>query len=135
MQKSAQAIIKAVASSSTLLAAVGRGSLNGVTSSEVLQEILYVRSRRLNMKDATTAARSAAGIVAEVLPITADDMLHACSLLDSHPNLGVRDALHVSVMKNSHIGMLISLDRDFDTLKILKRLDPTDALSLLPKNT
>ncbi len=118
-----------------VLAAVGRGALNGVTSSEVLQEILYVRSRRINMKDATTAARSAAGIVADVLPITADDMLDACGLLDSYPNLGVRDALHVAVMKNSHIGMLVSVDRDFDALKILKRLDPADALSLLPKNT
>ncbi len=118
-----------------VLAAVGRGALNGVTSSEVLQEILYVRSRRINMKDATTAARSAAGIVADVLPITADDMLDACGLLDFHPNLGVRDALHVAVMKNSRIGLLVSVDRDFDALKILKRLDPTDALSLLPKNT
>jgi predicted nucleic acid-binding protein len=118
-----------------VLAAVGRGALNGVTSSDVLQEILYVRSRRINMKDATTAARCAAGILADVLPITADDMLDACSLLDSHPKLGLRDALHVSVMKNSHIGMLVSVDRDFDALKTLKRLDPTDALSLLPKNT
>jgi predicted nucleic acid-binding protein len=118
-----------------VLAAVGRGALDGVTSSEVLQEILYVRSRRINMMDATKAARSAAGIVADVLPINVDDMLDACSLLDSHPTLSVRDALHVAVMKNSRIGLLVSVDRDFDALKILKRLEPTDALSLLPKNT
>jgi predicted nucleic acid-binding protein len=118
-----------------VLVAVGRGALDGVTSSEVLQEILHVRSRRVNMKDATTAAHSAAGIVADVLPMTADDMLDACSLLDSHPSLGVRDALHVAAMKSSRIGLLVSVDRDFDALKMLKRLDPTDALSLLPMRT
>ncbi|MGE5787141.1 MAG: type II toxin-antitoxin system VapC family toxin [Myxococcales bacterium] len=116
-----------------VLAAVGRGELKGVTNSEVLQEILHVRARRISMKDATQAARSAAGIVAEVLPVTADDMLDACSLLDSHPNLNVRDALHVAVMQNSRIGLLVSVDRDFDSLKTLRRLDPTDALDLLPK--
>jgi len=114
-----------------VLGAVGRGALDGVTSSEVLQEILHVRARRIDMKDATTAARCAAGIVADVLPISADDVLDACGLLDSHPNLGARDALHVAVMKNARIGLLVSVDRDFDVIKTLKRLDPTDALSLL----
>jgi hypothetical protein len=37
-------------------------------------------------------------------------------------------------MKNAQIGLLVSVDRDFDSLKTLKRLDPRDALSLLPKN-
>jgi predicted nucleic acid-binding protein len=115
-----------------VLEAVGRGGLAGVTNSEVLQEILHVRARRISMKDATQAARSAAGIVAEVLPVTAQDVLSACSLLDSHPNLSARDALHVAVMQNSRIGLLVSVDRDFDSLKTIRRLEPSDALQLLP---
>lgn len=118
-----------------VLAAVGRGALNGVTNSEVLQEILHVRARRIGTKDATQAARSAAGIVAEVLPVTVEDILDACSLLDSNPNLNVRDALHVAVMQNARISLLVSVDRDFDSLKTLRRLDPTDALDLLPRTT
>jgi len=117
-----------------LLTAVGRGALNGVTNSEVLQEILHVRARRTSIKDATQAARSAAGIVSEVLSVTAKDMLDACSLLDSHSNLNIRDALHVAVMQNSRIGLLVSVDRDFDSIKTLRRLDPSDVLDLLVKN-
>jgi predicted nucleic acid-binding protein len=117
-----------------VLSAVGRGALNGVTNSEVLQEILHVRARRISIKDATMAARSAAGIVAEVLPVTTEDVLDACHLLDSYPTLNVRDALHVAVMQNSRIGLLVSVDRDFDSLKTLRRLEPTDALDLLTKN-
>jgi uncharacterized protein len=118
-----------------VLAAVGRGALNGVTNSEVIQEILHVRARRIGTKDATQAARSAAGIVAEVLPVTVEDMLDACGLLDSNPNLNVRDALHVAVMQNARIALLVSVDRDFDSLKTLRRLDPADALDLLPRTT
>jgi uncharacterized protein len=116
-----------------VLAAVGRGALGGVTNSEVLQEILHVRARRVTLKDATSAARSAASIVAEVVPVTAADVLDACALLDSHPGLSARDALHVATMQNSQISLLVSVDRDFDSLKTLKRLNPTQALSLIQK--
>jgi len=66
--------------------------------------------------------------------VTAKDMLDACSLLDSHSNLNIRDALHVAVMQNSRIGLLVSVDRDFDSIKTLRRLDPSDVLDLLVKN-
>ena len=114
-----------------ILAAVGQGTLDAVTSSEVLQEILRVRARRSDIKDATRAARAAADIVAEVLPVTREDVLSACGLLDKHPNLSARDALHVAVMKNSNLTLLVSIDRDFDSLKIPKRFEPTDVLELL----
>lgn len=116
-----------------VLAAVGQGTLDGVTDSKVLQEILHVRARRISITDATQAARSAAGIVAEVLPVTAQDMLDACDLLDANPNLDVRDALHIAVMQSSRIGLLVSVDRDFDSLKTLRRLDPAEALDLFPR--
>src|SRR5512143_2818924 len=90
-----------------LLEAVGQGALDAVTDSEVLQEILHVRARRVTMKDGIVATRAAAAVVGEVLPVTHQDVLTACALLDSHPTLGARDALHVAVMKNAHVSLLI----------------------------
>ncbi len=116
-----------------VLASVGKGALDAVTSTEALQELLHVRARRVGLVDATQAVRSAAGMVAEVLPVTAEDILDACSLLDSHPSLGVRDALHVAVMRNARIGLLVSVDQDFDSVKSLRRLDPKEALDLVRK--
>jgi predicted nucleic acid-binding protein len=113
-----------------VLSAVGRGALDGVTSSEVLQEILHVRIRRRDVTDAADAVRAAADLVAEVLPVTRDDVLDACVLLNSHPALAARDALHASVMRNARVNLLVSVDRDFDSIKTLKRLSPKDALSL-----
>jgi uncharacterized protein len=116
-----------------VLDAVGKGKLDGITSSEVLQEILHVRSRRVNVTDAVSAVRAAAALVAEVLPVTNQDVLEACSLLESHSGLGARDALHAAVMKNSEVQMLVSVDRDFDVIPELKRLDPNGALVLAAK--
>jgi hypothetical protein len=111
-----------------LLSAVGNAQLDGVTSSEVLQEILHVRSRRVGMKDAVTAVRAAAAMVAEVLPVTLEDVLSACKLLERRPQIAPRDALHVAVMKSARILILISVDKDFDALKEVRRLHPRDAL-------
>lgn len=111
-----------------VLLAVGKGKLDAVTSSEVLQEVLHVRSRRINVKDGIVAARGAATIVAEVLPVTGEDVLAACRLLERHPQITARDALHVAVMKASHIHTLVSVDKDFDALKDIKRVDPEEAV-------
>lgn len=114
----------------SVLQAVGQGKLDGVTSSEVLQEILHVRSRRVNIQDATSAVRAAADLVVEVFPVTTRDVLEACRLLESHSGLGARDALHAAVMKNSRVHLLVSLDRDFDAIADLKRIEPSAALAL-----
>lgn len=117
--------------SRAVLEAVGQGKLDAVTSSEVLQEILHVRSRRVNVRDAANAVRAAAGLVADVLAVAREDVLEACRFLDIHPTLGARDALHAAVMKNAGVSVLVSVDRDFDILPGLKRLDPGDALTLV----
>lgn len=113
-----------------VLDAVGQGKLDGITSSEVLQEILHVRSRRMSVADAASAVRAAADLVAEVLPVTSHDVIEACALLEAHTGLGARDALHAAVMKNSQLHVLVSVDRDFDVIPDLKRIEPAQALAL-----
>ena len=110
-----------------VLSAIGKGDIDAVTSSEVLQEVLHVRTRRVDLNDGIRAARSAAAMVAEVLPVTGDDVLAACKVLERHPQIGARDALHVAVMKACRIHTLISVDKDFDAIREIKRVDPKDA--------
>ncbi len=116
-----------------VLQAVGQGKLDGVTSSEVLQEILHVRARRVNVADAASAVRAAAELVSDVLPVTRADVLEACDLLETHSSLGARDAIHAAVMKNSQILLLVSIDRDFDVMTDLKRIEPAQALGMVRK--
>jgi len=118
------------ASCRALLQAVGQGKLDAVTSSEVLQEILHVRARRVDVADAANAARAAADLVSDVLPVTRDDVLEACRLLEAHSTLSARDAIHAAVMKNSQVVVLVSVDRDFDVVADLKRIEPAQALAM-----
>lgn len=111
-----------------VLSAAGNGELDAVTSSEVLQEVLHVRTRRVDITDAIHATRAAAALVAEVLPVTGEDILAACRLLTKHPQMSARDALHVAVMKSCQVHTLVSVDKDFDAIKEIKRVDPKDAL-------
>jgi predicted nucleic acid-binding protein len=111
-----------------LLAAVGKGDVDAVTSSEVLQEVLHIRTRRVDLADGIQAARSAASMVAEVLAVTGNDVLAACKVLEKHPQISARDALHVAVMKANQLHTLISVDKDFDPIRDIKRVDPKDAI-------
>jgi predicted nucleic acid-binding protein len=92
--------------------------------------ILHVRSRRVSVGDAVSAVRAAADLVANVLPVTTEDVREACCLLETYSGLGARDALHAAVMKNSQVHLLVSIDRDFDVLPELKRIEPAQALAL-----
>lgn len=105
-----------------------RGCSKAVTSSEVLQEVLLVRARRTGPDDGRRAVRSAAGLVADVLPVSGGDVLAACDLLKDHPRLNARDAVHAAVMKAHGLQIVISLDRDFDAIPGLVRVAPQDAI-------
>ena len=112
-----------------LLAATGDGIVDAVTSVEVLQEILYVRARRVNASDAAEAVLAAAELVGEVLPVTKEDVLLGARLCQRHERLGSRNAIHAAVMLNNKLHLVVSLDQDFDVLKEITRLGPGEALA------
>jgi predicted nucleic acid-binding protein len=111
-----------------VLEATSKGDLDGVTSSEVLQEILHVRARRGDVAKAIQMARDAAELVIEALPVTVEDVFAACKILEGHPKMSVRDAIHVAVMQAARIHSLISTDDDFDRVRAIRRIDPKDAI-------
>lgn len=110
-----------------LLELVAGGRVEGVTSSEVLQEVLYVRLRRGSRDDALSAVRSVRELVHEVLPVSEGDVLAACDLLSQYPALDSRDAIHAAVAKNHGISTMVTVDKDFDRIKGLRRLKPAQA--------
>ena len=116
-----------------LLEATANGTLSATTSSEVLQEVLHVRSRRTSAASAVEAVRAAASLVPEVLPVTREDVLLACDFLERHHHVGLRgrDAVHVAVMRNRSLETLVSADADFDVLDVIKRVDPIEAVKLV----
>jgi uncharacterized protein len=93
-----------------------------VTSAEVLQEILH-RYVAIDRRDAIQPALDAVlGVVDEVLPIDRSDVERAKQLLDGHPEISARDALHVAVMKRWEIARVLSFDKGFDAVAGIDRI-------------
>ena len=101
---------------------VRSGEVQGVTSTEVLQEILYRYSaiRRLDL--AGTVYDLFVQICPVVLPVTLADTDRARELLPGLRKASARDALHTAVMVNNGIREIATFDGGFDGIPGIRRL-------------
>jgi predicted nucleic acid-binding protein len=96
-----------------------------VTSSEVFQEIMH-RYLSLDRRDRIGVAFDALQeIVDDVFAVEKDDVLMARDLVNAHPRLAARDAVHVAVMRRRKIARILSFDTGFDEVAGIKRLPAT----------
>jgi hypothetical protein len=108
-----------------LVRALGRGSLAGETSVETLQEISHHRRRRGDPA-ATERARAAAGLCRALHAVDAEIAFTALDLVDSHPELPSRDAVHAATALARGLRSVVTADADFDMVPGLERVDPLD---------
>jgi uncharacterized protein len=98
------------------------GAVQGCTSTEVLQEILY-RYCGLQRPDTAAAVYDLfVELCDEVLPVTLSDTDRAREWIAQEGRIGVRNAIHAAVMLNNGITTVASFDEAFDGIKGLKRL-------------
>lgn len=105
-----------------LLDRVRSGEIEGCTSTEVLQEILY-RYSALRRPD---LARSVYELFVELCPVvhsvTLADTDRAKELLCGGADASARDALHAAVMLNNGIHLVATFDTGFDHFQGVERL-------------
>lgn len=105
-----------------LLERVRSGEVEGCTSTEVLQEILY-RYHALDRLDLAVEVYDLfVELCPEVFPVTLADTDRARRLLVEVSGAGVRDALHAAVMLNRGVSTIASFDRGFDAIPGIERL-------------
>jgi hypothetical protein len=107
-----------------VLVRVADGALDATINSEVVQEILYVLTRRGRRQDALTLASHLISLFPGLLPVTREDVTEACNLLLQYPRLSVRDAIHTATMLRNEVKTIISVDPDFDQVSQVRRLAP-----------
>ncbi|MBA3437995.1 MAG: type II toxin-antitoxin system VapC family toxin [Thermoleophilaceae bacterium] len=108
-----------------LVRALGTRSLRGETSVETLQEIVHHRRRRGDT-DATERGRQALALCHTVHTLDATVALASLDLIDRHPSLPTRDAVHAATALANGIVTVLSADQDFDGIAGLTRVDPLD---------
>jgi predicted nucleic acid-binding protein len=105
---------------------VADGSVQAVTSVEVVQEILH-RYISLDRPDlAGTVALDALDLFAPVVPITHALMRRVPELARKYPQLDARDVVHVATCIHEGITEIVSPDKAFDQVAELRRIDPAE---------
>lgn len=106
-----------------LLAKIQRGQIEGFTSVEVLQEILY-RYTALQKRDlAREVYDTFVQICPIVLGVTLAETDLARNLLGEVDGIAARDAIHAAVMINNDLEWIASFDKGFDGVPGVRRLE------------
>lgn len=113
-----------------VLRGVAEGRIEANTNTKVVQEVLHVLTRRGSPAVALRAAGNVLGLFPAILPVTAPDLRAALDLLAGRPELPVRDAIHAATALRAGMHDVVSVDRHFDLLRVLRRIDPLDEEAL-----
>lgn len=118
-----------------ILVAAAEESIRAVTSTEVLQEIVHrykaIRRDRLGIDLARQIMR-AFRIVLPVYPEAINVML---DLVESHPHLSARDALHIAVARGAGIETIVTADRHFQDIPGVVAMHPLELAAQLSAET
>lgn len=104
------------------LARVRSGEVEGCSSTEVLQEILY---RYVGLRRPDLAAEVYdlfTGLCSVVFPVTIADTDRARDLVRAGTPASVRDLVHAAVMLNNEVTRIASFDGGFDHVPGVERL-------------
>jgi len=110
----------------TILDKIEKKELNAVINTEIIQEILYRYSRLGIPEKGIKLCEEVLAYPLTVLPITLSDVKLAVRLFEEYHKKGlkVRDAIHSAVMKNNKLTKIITVDKDFDVITFVTRIDP-----------
>jgi predicted nucleic acid-binding protein len=110
--------------SASLLERIAAGRVEAFVDAEILQEILH-RYRAINRwSDGRRVYDLTRSLILTVVPITAEIVDGARSLLDTYSQLMASDALHASVCREVGARGICSYDSDFDVVRGLRRIEP-----------
>ena len=102
---------------------VRAGEVDGCTSTEVLQEILYRYAGLKRLDLAREVYDLFVQLCPVVLPVTLADTDRAKQLLTPSRSISVRDAVHAAVMLNNGVRSIATFDDGFDDIAGVERMD------------
>jgi predicted nucleic acid-binding protein len=105
------------------LEAVGRNEVEGCTSAEVLQEILYRYSSLGRLDVGREVYDLFVALCPMIFDVTLTDTNLARDLLTKHWGMSARDAVHAAVMLNHDIEWIATFDAGFDRVAGIRRFE------------
>lgn len=111
------------APSVSLLRRVASGEVEATIDAGVLQEILHRYRAIRRWEEGRQVYDLTRRIFPTVIPVTAGILDRARRLMDEHPDIMARDALHSAVVMDERMEGVFSFDADFDRIPgVVRRL-------------
>jgi uncharacterized protein len=105
---------------------IGDRTIAGVTSVEVVQEIVHRYLAIGRAAGGLDLADQTMDLMAPILPITHAVMRRVPVLARRYPDLDARDLVHVATCIHEGITEIISTDRGFDGVAEVRRIPPEE---------
>lgn len=112
-----------------ILRRVAAGTIPGVTSAEVIQEIVHRFVHAQQSAHGAEVAAHTLSLFSPVIPITHAVVDRLPGLIARYPRMAARDLVHLATCLEEGIDRIITPDRAFDAVAELTRIDPTDAVA------
>lgn len=106
-----------------LVRGIERGSIPATTTVEAIQELVHVRARRRDRRDASALGRAYAELLSPLLRPSEEDLARGLRLYERHAELGAFDAVLASAALRSGAEALVSADRSFAAVRKLPFVD------------
>ncbi len=110
-----------------ILIKCSKGEINAATSLETLEETLYILSKLTNSSTAlciTTDLLKMSKIIKYEMNLSIFE--HALEIIETTPLKGPKDAINVATMLENKIELIISEDKDYDCVNLIKRIHPKE---------
>lgn len=90
--------------------------------------MLHLHVTRGDVGKGAAAVGEFLSVLPRPFPIGAGEVQEAATLLLHHRRLSTRGAVHAAVVRLQGLEAIVSVDRDFDEIPGLRRLDPEEAV-------
>lgn len=109
-----------------VLEQVAIGEILAQTSVETIQEVVFVASRKKQVGVGIRIARETWTILGSLCDLTKETTEEFLKLAAKYPKVESRDLVHVATCKTLGVKKIVSVDKHFDKISEVKRIDPRE---------
>lgn len=106
-----------------LVRAIERGDVRATTTVEAIQELVHVRARRRDRRDAAALGGAYAELLSPLLRPSEEDLADGLRLYERHEGLGAFDAVLAAAALRAGAEALVSADGSFAAVRRLPFVD------------
>lgn len=116
-----------------VLSKSAKGEIQAATSLETLEETLYVLSKLISNSTALDAVSDLLKMSRiKKYELTLSIFEHALEIVENTPLKQPKDAINVATMLQNNIPLIVSEDKDYDRVQLIRRIHPKDLINSLP---